>query len=242
MSPDATESSTPLRPRLLKSAPYSTLKTVTSPLESEAKQVTTTRVAGLLMLCPLLAVSDTVINALGLAIVALLVTVVASLPLSVTLEKLPEYGRIATAVAIISAVVTSAVLLANAFVHDLYLALGAYLPLLVASGLLIARYAVIPTESPSSAVSGALIAGALRTGFMFAAVLLGLSAAREIVGHGSIFFGAHALPFAGSDSLTRQLFHPDYGFVLAALPPGAFIAMGLLFAVRNWLRQRAAKR
>ena len=194
------------------------------------------------MLCPLLAVSDTVINALGLGIVALFVTVAASLPLSVTLEKLPEYGRIATAVAIIAAVVTCALLLTNAFVHDLYLALGAYLPLLIASGLLIARYAVMPTESAAPAVSGALIAGAVRTGFMFAAVLMGLGAVREVVGHGSIFFGAHALPFTGSDSLSRQLFHSDYGFVLAALPPGAFIAMGLLFAVRNWIRQRAAKR
>src|SRR5690349_16591896 len=91
---------------------------------TQAKPLATTRVAALLMVCPLLAVSDTLINALGLSVVALLVTLAASVPLSVTLERLPEYGRIATAVATIAAVVTSAVLLANAYVHDLYLALG----------------------------------------------------------------------------------------------------------------------
>jgi electron transport complex protein RnfE len=194
------------------------------------------------MLCPLLAVSDTVINALGLSIVALIVTIAASLPLSVTLQKLPEYGRMASAVAVIAAIVTSAILLANAFVHDLYLALGAYLPLLVASGLLIARYVVTTDDTQILPTPSALIAGALRTGLLFGAALIGLGAVRELVGHGSLFFGSRALPFPGADALARQLFPPDYGFVLAALPPGAFIAMGLLFAVRNWIRQRAATR
>jgi electron transport complex protein RnfE len=189
------------------------------------------------MLCPLLAVSDTVINALGLSIVAIIVTIAASIPLSVTLQRLPEYGRIATAVAVVAAVVTSAVLLANAYFHELYLAIGAYLPLLVASGMLIARYDVAVQRDRQTS----LLAAGLRTGGVFALVLLGLGATREFVGHGSLFFGSSALPFAGSEKLARQFFNPDLGFVLAALPPGAFIAMGLLFAIRNWIRQRTGR-
>jgi electron transport complex protein RnfE len=202
-----------------------------------SKPLATTRVAALLMLCPLLAVSDSVINALGLSIVAMLVTLAASIPLSMTLQRLPEYGRIAIAVAIIASVVTAAALLVNAYFHELYLAIGAYLPLLIGSGLLIARYEVAVQPSPDRS----LVLAGLRTGAVFSAVLLGLGATREFVGHGSLFFGASALPFAGAEKLTRQMFHPDLGFVLALLPPGAFIAMGILFAIRNWIRQRRKK-
>ncbi len=188
------------------------------------------------MLCPLLAVSDSVINALGLGIVAIVVTIVATIPLSMALQRLPEYGRIATAVAIVAAVVTCAILFINAYFHELYLAIGAYLPLLVASGLLIARYDVAAIRQRESRRS--LVFAGLRTGGLFAAVLLALGAAREFVGRGSLFFGASALPVPGAERLTQIFFHPDLGFVLAALPPGAFIAVGILFAVRNWIRQR----
>jgi electron transport complex protein RnfE len=207
--------------------------------EVSNKPLTTTRVATLLMLCPLLAVSDSVINALGLGLVAFVVTAVASVPLSITLQRLPEYGRIATAVTIVAAVVTCAILFINAFFHELYLAIGAYLPILVASGLLIARYDVAKMR-PSTERRSLILAG-IRTGGVFAAVLIVLGAAREFVGHGSLLFGAHALPIAGAEALTRNFFPAEFGFVLAALPPGAFIAMGVLFAVRNWIRQRAGR-
>jgi Na+-translocating ferredoxin:NAD+ oxidoreductase subunit E len=187
------------------------------------------RVVPLLMLCPLLAVSDSVINALGLSVVAILVTVIASLPMSLTLQRLPEYGRIAAVVIITAGVVTSAQLLIHAWFYDLYLAIGAYVPLLVAGALMITRYDVVtPREQRRELV----IAG-LRTGLAFAAALITLGAAREFVGHGSLFFGAQALPGNWAEHLHVQLFHADLGFVLATLPPGAFIAMGILFAVRN---------
>ena len=179
------------------------------------------RIAPILMLCPLLAVSDSVLNALGFGLVAMLVAVLASLPMSMTLQGLPQYGRIVLAVAVIAGVVTSALLMANAYFHDLYLSVGAYLPLFVASGLLLARFDM----SGARERRGTLILAALRTGAAFAFALLCLGAARELVGHGSLLFGA--------GSFAMQLFHPDKGFVLAALPPGAFIAMGLLFALRN---------
>jgi len=193
----------------------------------------TSKVAPLLMLCPLLAVSDSVINAVGLSIVAVLVTLTASLPMSVTLQRLPEYGRIAAVVIIAAGAVTAALLLTHAWFYDLYLAIGTYLPLLVACGLLITRYDVATPRDKRRT----LIFAGLRTGFKFSVVLVALGAAREFIGHGSLFFGASALPGHIADRFDIQIFHPDLGFVLAVLPPGAFIAMGVLFAARN-LRHR----
>jgi Na+-translocating ferredoxin:NAD+ oxidoreductase subunit E len=191
------------------------------------------RVTPLLMLCPLLAVSDSVINALGLSAVAIIVTVVASLPMSVTLQRLPEYGRIAAVVVIAGGVVTSALLLIHARFYELYLAIGAYVPLLVAGGLMITRYDVVtPREQRRS-----FVYAGVRTGLIFSAALLTLGTVREFVGHGSLFTGAQALPGTWA-VLDKQFFNADLGFVLASLPPGAFIAMGILFAVRNWFVSR----
>jgi Na+-translocating ferredoxin:NAD+ oxidoreductase subunit E len=197
----------------------------------------TRRIAPLLLLCPLLAVSDSVINALGLSVVVMLVTLIASLPMSLTLQRLPEYGRIAAVVVIASGVVTSALLLIHAWFYDLYLAIGTYVPLLVAGGLMITRYDVVtPREQRHT-----LIFAGLRTGLTFSGTLLVLGAAREFIGHGSLFFGARALPGTWVEHFDVQLFHADLGFVLATLPPGAFIAMGLFFALRNWLFARNSK-
>jgi electron transport complex protein RnfE len=194
----------------------------------------TRRVAALLLLCPLFAVSDSVINALGLSVVAMLVTIVASVPMSVALLRLPEFGRIAAAVITVSAVVTSALLLTHAWFYDLYLAIGTYIPLLVFGGLMISRFEVTAPHERQ----GALIIAGLKTGIAFSSALIALGAVREFVGHGSVFFGAAALPRAwihalNIDKLDTLFFRSDMGFVLAILPPGAFIAMGLLLAIRN---------
>jgi Na+-translocating ferredoxin:NAD+ oxidoreductase subunit E len=192
------------------------------------------RVAPLLLLCPLLAVSDSLVNALGLCVVTLLVTTIASLPMSLTLQRLPEYGRIAAVVVITAGTVTSALLIIHAWFYALYLAIGAYIPLLVAAGLMITRYDVV---TPHSQRTQFVFAG-LRTGLYFCVSLLSLGAVREFVGHGSLFFGAEALPGEWTKQLSHPFFSIDYGFVLASLPPGAFIAMGILAAIRNWYVSR----
>jgi Na+-translocating ferredoxin:NAD+ oxidoreductase subunit E len=191
-------------------------------------------VAPLLLLCPLLAVSDSVINAVGLSVVAILVTTTAGFPLTFALRRLPEYGRIAVVVIVTSGVVTSATLLAHAWFYDLYRAIGVYLPLLVAGGLLLARNDV---AAPMEQRRLFLLAG-LKTGLMFSALLVTLGAIREFVGHGSLFFGAEALPGEFADGLITRFFPPDYGFVLAVLPPGAFIASGIVLAIRNFFRNK----
>jgi Na+-translocating ferredoxin:NAD+ oxidoreductase subunit E len=190
------------------------------------------RVAPLLLLCPLLAVSDSTINALGLSIVAILVTTTASLPLTLALRRLPQYGRIAITAIISSGVVTSATLLAHAWFYGLYRAIGIYLPLLVAGGLLLARNDVAAPREQRRA----LVFAGLRTGLAFSVALIVLGATREFVGHGSVLFGAEALPGNVAGHFVAQFFQPDLGFVLAVLPPGAFIAIGILFALRNAYR------
>jgi electron transport complex protein RnfE len=202
------------------------------PTETRAR-----RVAPLLLLCPLLAVSDSIINALGLSVVAILVISIASLPLTFALRRLPEYGRIALVVIIVSGIVTSALLLTHAWFFDLYRAIGIYLPLLVAGALLIARNDVAAPRGPRRA----LVLAGLRTGLLFSTALIVLGATREFVGHGSLFFGAEAVPGKFFGGLVTRFFHPDFGFVLAILPPGAFIAMGLLFALRNAYRNKTSQ-
>jgi len=190
--------------------------------------------ATLLALSPLLAVSDSVINALGFGLVALLVTVVASIPTSINLNRYNEYGRIAVIVTTVAGVVTSAMLLAHAWFYELYRAIGAYLPLLIGGGLLLSRGAVHAPHT--NWLLFALIG--IRSGMWFVLSLLVLGAARELIGHGSLLVGVSGLPGAPPAWMERTLFEADYGFVLAILPPGAFIAMGLLFAVRNWHRNK----
>ena len=107
----------------------------------------------------------------------------------------------------------------------------------MAGGLLITRYDVAaPRETRRT-----LVFPALRTWVTFSAALLALGVAREFVGHGSLLSGAQALPGEIADYLDRQFFSADMGFVLAVLPPGAFIAMGVLFAARNAYRMRTIK-
>jgi Na+-translocating ferredoxin:NAD+ oxidoreductase subunit E len=193
-------------------------------------------ISPLLVLCPLLAVSDSVINGLGLGLVAVMVVVVATAPLSITLQTDSEFVRIATAVAIVSATVTVAILLTDAYFHELYLAIGAYLPVLAAGGILVARGDL---AAPRERRRDIIVAG-LRTGFVFAAVLVVLSAGRELVGNGSLFAGIQTLPVVGPKLSEGRFFRPEFGFVLAILPPGAFIAVGLLLAARNWYREKTS--
>ena len=197
------------------------------PLPSPNRNVVT-----LLVLSPLLAVSDSVVNALGFGLIAVLVTAIASVPTSVALNRYNEYGRIAVIVVVVAGVVVSAMLLAHAWFYDLYLAIGAYLPLLIGGGLLLSRAAVHAQRTNWTL----FVLIGIRSGLWFMIALLLLGAARELVGHGSLLIGIAKLPTAPPAWLEQALFPADYGFVLALLPPGAFIAMGLLFALRNWLR------
>lgn len=186
-----------------------------------------------LALCPALAVSDTVANALGLGVIAIVATTTTLLA-AVLLRRLPDEIRWLMHTMILAAGVSVCALLLNAWLPELYQSLGLFLPLLVANAVIALRAeAAAELSLPDATFAG------LRTGATMALVLLTLGVAREIVGHGSVLHDANVMLggiFGDWASAARlQLFRADMGFLLAMLPPGAFIAFGLLLAGWNWI-------
>ncbi|MCK5666225.1 MAG: electron transport complex subunit E [Thiotrichaceae bacterium] len=185
----------------------------------------------LLGLCPLLAVSNTVINSLGLGIATTL-TLVLSNGLISSLRHfiLPEI-RLPLFVLMIAGIVTAIELVMNAWFYELYKVLGIFIPLIVTNCAIIGRAQVFASKNR---VMPSLLDGlAMGLGFSFALILLG--AFREILGAGTLFAQAELL--FGESAINWQINGlDDYsGMLLALLPPGAFIALGLLIAVKNAL-------
>ena len=184
-------------------------------------------------LCPILAVSDTVTNALGLGVVAILAVTIAFFIASLIGRFLAGESRWVVAVLLLATAVGCASLLMEAWLHELHRALGLFLPLLIANFVVQMRADECSTLSPLRAV----VLG-LRTGGTIALALLALGFAREFVGRGSVLHDAGLMFGSWAHVLDTQLFRADMGFLLATLPPGAFISFGLLLAVRNWARAR----
>jgi electron transport complex protein RnfE len=189
----------------------------------------------LLGLCPLLAVTGTVVNGIGLGLATILTLVCSNLAVSLSRGMLRPEIRIPAYVLIIASVVTTIQLLMQAWFHDLYRVLGIFIPLIVTNCAIIGRAEAFASRNAPlpSALDG------LATGLGFGLTLVALGAFREIVGHGTLFSQAQLLfgEFGRSLQLTLVPDHP--GFLLAILPPGAFIALGFLIAARNWLSSRA---
>jgi len=189
----------------------------------------------LLGLCPLLAVSTSVANALGLGLATIAVLMASNAIAAVAGPRVPREVRLAVFVVVIAAAVTSVELAMAAWWPGLHAALGIFLPLIVTNCLVLAR-----AESFASreSVPRAVLDG-LAMGLGFLLVLLALGASRELLGRGSL--GAHLdLLFGGrfADS-GWQVFPEANGWLLALLPPGAFILLGLMLALFN---ARAAAR
>ena len=192
----------------------------------------------LLGLCPLLAVSGSVVNGLGLGI-ATTATLLASNVLVSTIRNLvrPEI-RIPVYVLVIASIVTTIELIMNAYFHGLYRVLGIFIPLIVTNCAIIGRAESFASKNPigRSAVDG------LAMGLGFTVLLVVLGAMREIVGAGTLFAQAHLLfgEAARGWELTVAADYP--GFLLMVLPPGAFIGLGLLIAVKNLVDARLRPR
>lgn len=190
----------------------------------------------LLGLCPLLAVSATVVNAIGLGLATTLTLVCSNLAVSLSRRILRPEIRIPAFVLIIASVVTVIQLLMQAWFHDLYRILGIFIPLIVTNCAIIGRAeAFASRNSPlQSAIDG------LATGLGFLLALLALGAFREIAGYGTLLRQANLMFGDWGESMQLTLIPDHPGFLLALLPPGAFIALGLLIAGRNWLDSRLA--
>ncbi|WP_022942248.1 electron transport complex subunit E [Psychromonas hadalis] len=188
----------------------------------------------LLGLCPLLAVTNTVTNALGLAIATLFVLVASNTLVSMIRHHVPKAIRIPIFVMIIASLVTCVQLLMNAFTYELYLSLGIFIPLIVTNCIIIGRAEAFASKN---GVKHAAFDG-LMMGLGFSAVLLLLGATREVLAQGTLFDGIETLLGDWSSFLTITLYHTETSFLLAALPPGAFIIMGLIIALKNAIDAR----
>ncbi|KFA96594.1 electron transport complex subunit E [Vibrio sp. ER1A] len=183
----------------------------------------------LLGLCPLLAVSSTVTNALGLGLATLAVLVGSNVIVSLIRDYVPKEVRIPVFVMIIAALVTCVQLLMNAYAYGLYLSLGIFIPLIVTNCIIIGRAEAFASKN---AVLPAALDG-LWMGLGMTSVLVVLGAMRELIGNGTLFDGADLLLGPWAAALRIEVFQFDSQFLLALLPPGAFIGVGFLIALKN---------
>lgn len=183
----------------------------------------------LLGLCPLLAVSSTVTNALGLGLATTAVLVGSNLIVSLVRQWIPSEVRIPVFVMIIAALVTCVQLLMNAYTYGLYQSLGIFIPLIVTNCIIIGRAEAFASKNdPIPATLDGLWMGLGMT-----AALVVLGAMREILGNGTLFDGADRLLGDWASSLRIEVFSFDSSFLLAMLPPGAFLGVGFMIALKN---------
>lgn len=192
----------------------------------------------LLGLCPLLAVSSTVVNGTSLGLATALVMTLSNAGIAPIRNYVPNEIRIPVYILIIAVLVTVVQYMMNAYMYGLYVVLGIFIPLIVTNCIVLAR--VEAFASKNAVIPSALDGFAMGLGLT--AVLAVLGGMREIVGHGTLLSGIDlALGEAAKDWVIHII--PDYkGFLLAVLPPGAFIGLGLLIAGRNWLTLRAEQK
>ena len=191
----------------------------------------------LLGLCPLLAVSTSVVNALGLSLATALVMVGASSSIAMLRRWIPDFARLPCFVLIIATFTTAAMLLLQAFAFELYLSIALFVQIIVTNCMILSR-----AESFASRQSlGASVIDALGTAVGFAVALLLLGAFREILGGGTLFAGMSQLFGPTAQGWQLELLTEDWQIRLLSLPPGAFLAAGLLLAAANALISRISR-
>ncbi|BDY05346.1 electron transport complex subunit E [Ferrimonas sp. YFM] len=188
----------------------------------------------LLGLCPLLAVSNTLTNALGLGLATMVVLIASNMLVAGLRKGIPDEVRIPIYVMIIAALVTCVQLLVNAYAYGLYLSLGIFLPLIVTNCVIIGRAEAF--ASKNSVAHAAFDGLMMSLGFLLVLCLLG--GVRELLGQGTLFDGAELLLGDWATALRIELWQVQSPFLLALLPPGAFIAMGLLIAAKNAMNDK----
>jgi len=197
-----------------------------------------TGVVQLLGLCPILAVSSSVVNAVSLGLATMLVMTLSGAAIAPIRQLVPNEARIPVFILIIAVLVTVVQFTMNAYMYKLYVVLGIFIPLIVTNCIVLARIESFASKNPvlESALDG------FAMGLGLTAVLAVLGGIREIFGHGTLLSGIDMVFGETAKSWVITVV-PDYhGFLLAILPPGAFITLGMLIAAKNWLNLRAEKR
>jgi len=192
----------------------------------------------LLGLCPLLAVTGTFINGLGLGL-ATMATLVASNVIVSLIRKLvrPEV-RIPVFVLVIASIVTIIELSMSAWFYELYKVLGIFIPLIVTNCSIIGRAEAFASKN----TVGRSFVDGLSMGSGFLLVLVALGSLREIIGQGTLFSQAQLMFGEAARSMTITFVDSYNGFLIAVLPPGAFIGLGLLIALKNIIDKRLERK
>jgi len=191
----------------------------------------------LLGLCPLLAVSNTVINGLGLGVATTLTLILSNTIVSLIRRQVGSEIRLPVFVLIIASIVTAIELIMNAFFYELYLILGIFIPLIVTNCAIIGRAESFASKNP---INLSFVDG-LAMGLGFTSALVVLGAIREVLGSGTLFSNAHLMFGEAAKEWIIVLANDYEGFLLAILPPGAFIGLGLLIALKNVIDKRIKK-
>ena len=190
----------------------------------------------LLGLCPLLGVSNSVVNALGMGLATALVLACSNAAVSLIRNAVTDAVRLPAFVMIIAALTTCTELLMQAFTYELYQILGIFIPLITTNCIILGRAEAFAAKNK---VSHAAFDG-LMMGIGFGLVMVVIGAVRELLGTGALFANMQLLfgPIAENWQLT--LFSDYKGFLLAILPPGAFLVLGLLVAGKNRIDEHLA--
>ncbi len=192
----------------------------------------------LLGLCPLLAVSNTLINGLGLGLATTLVLALSNVSVSLIRNWVRPEIRLPVFVLIIASFVTAVELVMNAYFYGLYKVLGIFIPLIVTNCAIIGRAEAFASRNP---IPRALVDGlAIGIGFTLALVVLG--GGRELIGQGTLFDGAQLMFGEGARDWRWTISENYQGLLLAILPPGAFIGLGMMIAVKNIIDRRLSRR
>lgn len=192
----------------------------------------------LLGLCPLLAVTATVINGLGMGLATTAVLVASNVTISAIRNVVRSEIRVPVFVLVIASFVTAVELAMNAYLHDLYKVLGIFIPLIVTNCSILGRAEAFASKND---MSRSFVDG-LTMGLGFTAVLVVLGGMRELAGNGTLLAKANLMFGEGARQLTIHVI-PNYeGFLLAILPPGAFLGLGLLIAGKNLIDRHMQRR
>lgn len=192
----------------------------------------------LLGLCPMLAVSNTVVNALGMSLATIFVMVVSGACVAAIRHVVRPEIRLPAFVMIIAASVTTAELLMQAFAYELSQSLGIFIALITTNCVIIGRAEAFAAKNTvaDSALDGLMMA------LGFSAVLIALGGMREVLADGTLMAGADVIFGEAGKTLEIVIIEDFRGFLLAALPPGAFIGLGLLIAIKNIIDKGLAER
>ena len=192
----------------------------------------------LLGLCPTLAMTVSLVNGFSLGLMTAVVRAASNASVAPIRQWVPTEIRIPVFILIIAALVTIIDLSMHAYLQSLHAVLGIFIPLIVTNCIVLARVEAFAAKNPvtPSALDGFMM------GFGLALVLATLGGIREIIGKGTLFSGIDLVFGPAAKSMILTIVPNYHGFLLAILPPGAFIGLASLIATRNWLAQRKAAR